>query len=157
MIINRFIYYENTKLTQLLGRLALIVILFEGGMRTSWKQMRSVVVQPSLSTIGVVATALVFGLSVSPLGAHPLAGRRCRLYTRSPKNLDMGTACSQSRPGRAAALSGTGKWMLRYHSKRHDPAYINKKATLDRCFRKDYRYEVFFSDFKGRATSQRCR
>ncbi|MGG3836015.1 potassium/proton antiporter [Paenibacillus thiaminolyticus] len=63
MIMNRFIYFDNTKLAQLFGILALIVILFEGGMQTSWKQMRPVVgAAVSLATIGVVVTALVFGL-----------------------------------------------------------------------------------------------
>lgn len=63
MIMNRFIYFDNTKLTQLFGILALIVILFEGGMQTSWKQMRPVVgAAVSLATIGVAVTALVFGL-----------------------------------------------------------------------------------------------
>ncbi|MDU5142016.1 MAG: potassium/proton antiporter [Paenibacillus dendritiformis] len=63
MIMNRFIYFDNTKLTQLFGILALIVILFEGGMQTSWKQMRPVVgAAVSLATLGVAVTALVFGL-----------------------------------------------------------------------------------------------
>lgn len=63
MIMNRFIYFDNTKLTQLFGIMALIVILFEGGMQTRWKQMRPVVgAAVSLATFGVVVTALVFGL-----------------------------------------------------------------------------------------------
>ncbi|UYZ12318.1 MULTISPECIES: potassium/proton antiporter [Brevibacillus] len=62
MFLNRFIYFDNAALTQLFGILALIVILFEGGMQTKWSKVRPVIVPSlSLATIGVFLTTLVIG------------------------------------------------------------------------------------------------
>ncbi|WP_044894976.1 potassium/proton antiporter [Bacillus alveayuensis] len=63
MILSKFIYYDNAFLTQLFGILALIVILFEGGMQTKWNHVRSVIVPSfSLATIGVLITTLIVGI-----------------------------------------------------------------------------------------------
>ncbi|MBM7571596.1 potassium/proton antiporter [Aquibacillus albus] len=63
MILSHFIYYDNTHLTQLFGILALVVILFEGGMQSNWRQTRKVI-KPSLSlaTLGVLVTTVVIGI-----------------------------------------------------------------------------------------------
>ena len=42
MILSRFIYYDNAELTQLVGIFALIVILFQGGMQTDFKEIKPV-------------------------------------------------------------------------------------------------------------------
>lgn len=70
MALNPLIYYDNAKLTQLFGILALIIILFDGGMQTSWRDIRPVIGgSVSLATIGVLITATVFGVcSVFILG-----------------------------------------------------------------------------------------
>ncbi|MCR8986893.1 potassium/proton antiporter [Brevibacillus laterosporus] len=62
MILSKFIYYDNASLTQLFGILALIIILFDGGMQTKWTDIRAVA-KPSLSlaTIGVVLTTFLIG------------------------------------------------------------------------------------------------
>ncbi|WP_255639730.1 potassium/proton antiporter [Aquibacillus saliphilus] len=62
MFLSNYIYFDNASLTQLFGILALIVILFEGGMQTNWTQLKKVA-KPSLSlaTIGVLVTALLIG------------------------------------------------------------------------------------------------
>ncbi|CAM3497623.1 potassium/proton antiporter [Marinicrinis lubricantis] len=62
MVLSRFIYYDNAQLTQLFGILALIVILFEGGMQTKWKQVKPVIAPSiSLATLGVLFTTLTIG------------------------------------------------------------------------------------------------
>ncbi|UFU00416.1 potassium/proton antiporter [Radiobacillus kanasensis] len=63
MILSNFIYYDNALLTQLFGILALVVILFEGGMQSNWPNIRKVI-KPSLSlaTIGVLVTTVVIGV-----------------------------------------------------------------------------------------------
>lgn len=62
MVINKFIYFDNAAVTQLFGVLALIVILFEGGLQTKWSNMRRVLVPSlSLATFGVFLTTIVFG------------------------------------------------------------------------------------------------
>lgn len=62
MVLSRYIYFDNANLTQLFGILALIVILFEGGMQTKWKNVKPVI-KPSLSlaTFGVLLTTVVIG------------------------------------------------------------------------------------------------
>lgn len=66
MILSRFIYYDNVALTQLAGIFALVIILFEGGMQTSFKDIKPVI-GPSLvlSTLGVLVTTGVVGLAAT--------------------------------------------------------------------------------------------
>ncbi len=66
MVLGNFIYYDNASLTQLFGILALIVILFEGGMQTKWKQVKPVVGSAlSLATLGVILTSSIVGISAT--------------------------------------------------------------------------------------------
>src|SRR5699024_6710631 len=62
MILNEFIYFENVKLTQLIGVMALIIILFEGGSQTKWNNMRPVLAPAGvLATAGVLITSVITG------------------------------------------------------------------------------------------------
>jgi cell volume regulation protein A len=63
MVLSQYIYYDNAYITQLFGILALIVILFEGGMQTEWRNVKPVI-KPSLSlaTLGVVLTTVIIGI-----------------------------------------------------------------------------------------------
>lgn len=57
------IYFDNPQLAQSLGTIALIVILYSGGLDTPWKEIRRVLPEGiSLATVGVAATALLAGL-----------------------------------------------------------------------------------------------
>ena len=63
MVLGQFIYYDNAFLTQLFGILALIVILFEGGLQTKWGNIRHVIAPSlSLATLGVILTTVVIGV-----------------------------------------------------------------------------------------------
>ncbi|NUU63497.1 potassium/proton antiporter [Paenibacillus agri] len=63
MVLSHFIYFNNASLTQVAGIFALVVILFEGGMQTSLKDIRPVIWPAlSLSTIGVLVTTGVVGV-----------------------------------------------------------------------------------------------
>lgn len=63
MVFSHFIYFDNAFLTQLFGVLALIVILFEGGLQTKWTDVRKVIAPSlSLATLGVVLTTVVVGV-----------------------------------------------------------------------------------------------
>ncbi|MEC0249266.1 potassium/proton antiporter [Paenibacillus chitinolyticus] len=64
MGLNRFIYFDNAQLTQWFGLMALIVILFDGGMHTKWTHVKEVI-RPSLmlATAGVLLTTAIVGLS----------------------------------------------------------------------------------------------
>lgn len=57
------IYFDNAWLAQFVGTLALVVILFEGGLQTQWRQLRRVATPASsLATVGVLVTVAVSGL-----------------------------------------------------------------------------------------------
>lgn len=59
------IYFDDPNLTQYISIAALVLILFSGGLDTSWKSIRSVAKEGALlATIGVVLTASIFGLFV---------------------------------------------------------------------------------------------
>ena len=57
------IYFDNAQLARSIGILALIAILFEGGLSTDWPDIRPVAVPALvLSTLGVIVTAAVTAL-----------------------------------------------------------------------------------------------
>lgn len=62
-MLSQFIYFDNAFITQLVGILALIVILFEGEMQTKLTDIKPVI-RPalSLSTLGVIFTTVVIGV-----------------------------------------------------------------------------------------------
>jgi cell volume regulation protein A len=60
------IAFDNPSLVRSLGITALVLILFSGGLDTEWSAVRPILWQGlSLSTIGVLITALLVGLFVS--------------------------------------------------------------------------------------------
>lgn len=59
------IYFDDPKLAQFIGVISLNVILFSGGLSTQWTAIKPIVWQGiSLSTIGVLLTAILLGLFV---------------------------------------------------------------------------------------------
>ncbi|WP_067730751.1 potassium/proton antiporter [Oceanobacillus damuensis] len=66
MLLNNFIYFENAQLTQLIGTLALIIILFDGGTQTKWTRIRPILVPAgTLATLGVLITSFVVGIATT--------------------------------------------------------------------------------------------
>jgi len=64
MFLNRFFYFENVHLTQFIGTLALIIILFDGGTQTKWEKIKPVLVPSlSLATFGVFITTVITGVA----------------------------------------------------------------------------------------------
>ena len=60
------IAFDNPSLVRSLGITALVLILFSGGLDTEWSAVRPIVWQGlSLSTIGVLVTALLIGMFVA--------------------------------------------------------------------------------------------
>ncbi len=58
------IEFDNTELARTLGTIALILILFEGGLTAGWSEIRPVLgTAASLATLGTIATALIAGLA----------------------------------------------------------------------------------------------
>ena len=59
------IHFDNPAIAQLLGVIALNIILFSGGMDTRWESVKPVLRQGvSLSTLGVILTAGIIGIFV---------------------------------------------------------------------------------------------
>ncbi|SFE97613.1 potassium/proton antiporter [Alteribacillus iranensis] len=58
------VYFDNAEIAQLIGILALVIILFEGGLQTKFSTVRSVALPSlSLATLGVVITSSVVALA----------------------------------------------------------------------------------------------
>ncbi|PWU68226.1 potassium/proton antiporter [Gracilibacillus dipsosauri] len=59
-----FIYFDNAKVAQLIGVIALVIILFEGGLQTKFSTVKSVA-KPALSlaTIGVLLTTSIVAVA----------------------------------------------------------------------------------------------
>ncbi len=56
--------FSNTELARTLGTIALVLILFEGGLSSGWKEIRPVLgTAASLATIGTILTAVIAGYS----------------------------------------------------------------------------------------------
>src|SRR3989440_1787751 len=56
------IAFDDAELARQVGIVALVAILYEGGLSTSWRRLRQVAVPAAvLSTVGVVVTAVVTG------------------------------------------------------------------------------------------------
>lgn len=64
MVLNQFVFFDNAWLAQLLATVALVIILFEGGLQTKWESIKTIY-KPSLSlaTIGVIVTTLTVGIA----------------------------------------------------------------------------------------------
>jgi len=57
------IYFDNAQLAKSIGVVALIFIIFSGGLDTNWKDTKSIVLPGViLSTLGVLLTAIITGL-----------------------------------------------------------------------------------------------
>lgn len=62
--ITGLIYFSNEKIAQLVGIVALILILFEGGLQTQWKHVRPVLKGSIvLATLGVVLTTSIVAIA----------------------------------------------------------------------------------------------
>ena len=58
------IEFDDAELARKVGVAALVAILFEGGLATSWRRLREVAVPASLlATVGVVITTVLTGLA----------------------------------------------------------------------------------------------
>lgn len=62
------IYFDDAALAQSIGIIALIFILFSGGLDTNWQDVKPIVYPAlSLATLGVLLTAILMGIFVSLL------------------------------------------------------------------------------------------
>ena len=56
--------FNNSEVAQIVGTIGLVLILFEGGLSTSWRRLKDVAMPAiSLSTLGVLLTAILTGIA----------------------------------------------------------------------------------------------
>jgi cell volume regulation protein A len=62
------IEFDDAELAREVGIIGLVLILFEGGLQTSWRRLREVAIPAALlSTVGVVVTAVLTGVAAQAL------------------------------------------------------------------------------------------
>ncbi|WP_324609855.1 potassium/proton antiporter [Oceanobacillus damuensis] len=65
--LNIFAFYD-AEMAQLIGMMALVIILFDGGIKTNWKSIKPVAIPSiSLATLGVTITSFILGIAAKLL------------------------------------------------------------------------------------------
>jgi cell volume regulation protein A len=60
------VHFDDAELTRTLGTIALVLILFEGGLTAGWREIRPVIgTAISLATVGTILTALIAGAAAT--------------------------------------------------------------------------------------------
>lgn len=116
------IYFDNPAIAQFVGVIALVLILFSGGLDTKIAQVRSVLREGILlSTLGVLITALLTGwISVIILGVQPAIGL---LLGATVSSTDAAAVFSVLR-SKGISLKGRLKPLLELESGSNDPMAI---------------------------------
>lgn len=116
------IYFDDPVLAQALGAIALVIILFSGGLDTSWNSIRPVLGQGILlATLGVIFTALTLGAFAHLiLGVSWLQGF---LLGAIVSSTDAAAVFSILR-SRGIALAGRIKPLLELESGSNDPMAV---------------------------------
>ena len=116
------IYFDDAKLAQSIGIIALIFILFAGGLDTNWREVKPIIWQAmSLATIGVFLTALTVGIfAVFILNFSVLEGL---LLGAVISSTDAAAVFSILR-SRKISLKGTLKPLLELESGSNDPMAV---------------------------------
>jgi potassium/hydrogen antiporter len=116
------IYFDDPNLAQSIGIIALVVILFAGGLDTSWREVKPVFRQASiLATAGVFITAVAVGIFASEvLGMSPLNGM---LLGAIVSSTDAAAVFSVLR-SKNVSLTGRLKPLLELESGSNDPMAV---------------------------------
>jgi potassium/hydrogen antiporter len=113
------IYFYDPKMAKFIGIIALCFILFSGGLETKWTDIRPVIWQGiSLSTLGVVLTALIIGILVSLL--TPLTLTEGLLLGSIVSSTDAAAVFSILR-SKSIGLKGNLRPLLELESGSNDP------------------------------------
>lgn len=114
--------FDNAYVAQSLGVVALVFILFAGGLETAWESVRTVIWKAvGLSTLGVIITALSVGLfATAVLGFSPLQGL---LLGAIVSATDAATVFAVLR-ARSVGLKGEIRPLLELESGSNDPMAV---------------------------------
>ena len=116
------IYFDDPVLAQFIGVIALVLILFSGGLDTEWKLVRPVLKEGLLlSTFGVIITAIVTGVFASKLLGFTLV--EGLLFGAIVSSTD-GAAVFSVLRSKGIGLKGQLKPLLELESGSNDPMAI---------------------------------
>ncbi len=116
------IYFDSVYVAQYVGMVALVFILFSGGLETKWREVKPIMWSAfSLSTIGVLVTTIVMGLFIHYfLGLTLIEGF---LIGAIISSTDAAAVFSSLR-ARGTSLKGKMKPLLELESGSNDPTAI---------------------------------
>jgi len=116
------VYFDDPALAQFVGVVALVLILFSGGLHTEWDRVRPVIKESlTLATLGVFITALVVGLfTTALLGLSLVEGM---LLGSVVSSTDAAAVFSVLR-SKGISLKGQLKPLLELESGSNDPMAI---------------------------------
>ncbi len=116
------IYFDNPAIAQFVGVIALVLILFSGGLDTDIRQVRAVLREGLLlSTLGVLITALITGwVAIALLDLPPLVGL---LMGAIVSSTDAAAVFAMLR-SKGIGLKGNLKPLLELESGSNDPMAI---------------------------------
>ena len=116
------IYFDDPLIAQSIGVIALALILFSGGIDTRWSEVKPIITHGiSLSTAGVVLTALIIGVfAVLVLGFSPIEGF---LLGAIVSSTDAAAVFATLR-SRQASLKGAVRPLLEFESASNDPMAV---------------------------------
>ena len=78
--------FDDAELAREVGIVGLALILFEGGLQTSWRRLREVAVPAALlSTVGIVVSTLLTGLAAHVLFDLSWLERSCLAPSSPPR------------------------------------------------------------------------
>jgi len=116
------VYFDDPALAQFVGVVALVLILFSGGLHTEWDRVRPVIKESlTLATLGVFITALVVGLfTTALLGLSLVEG----MLLGSVVSSTDGAAVFSVLRSKGISLKGQLKPLLELESGSNDPMAI---------------------------------
>ena len=113
------IYYNNPKISQIIGIIALNFILFSGGLETKWENVKPAIWKGiSLSTLGVVLTMLITAICLTFI--TPLSYLECFLLGAIVSSTDATAVFSILRT-KKLGLKGNLQSLLEFESGSNDP------------------------------------
>lgn len=113
------IYYNNPKISQIIGIIALNFILFSGGLETRWENVKPAVWKGiSLSTLGVVLTMIITAVCLKYI--TPLSYVECFLLGAIVSSTDATAVFSILRT-KKLGLKGNLQSLLEFESGSNDP------------------------------------
>ncbi len=122
------IYFDDPRLAQSLGVIALIFILFSGGLDTKWNEIRPVLLRGILlSTLGVMLTAIIVGYGIASLLGFSLL--ESLLLAAIISSTDSAAVFSILR-SKQISLKGELKPLLELESGSNDPMAIFLTTSL---------------------------